>query len=159
MRNFGMAALLALLGSPALAAPDAAELGVALGIKIGDGGTIENACGEVVETSVTAIDFGGAVGTAWLLLIPGGPNTLTCYGDVPGDMYLAVADGATYREVFAGGGYIEVLPSDHGGVHDFALGGPGFSFPLYVWNGTEFEQNGEISDEQLTALGQIPSYP
>jgi hypothetical protein len=155
----GLACVLALIGGAALAAPEAAELGKAIGMTIAEGGTVENMCGEVVETTVTPIDFGGAVGIAHLLLIPGGPDTLTCYGDVPGDMYMFVAETGGFRQVFAGGGYIMVLPSVHDGVHDFALGGPGFAFPRYVWNGTEFEAKGEISDQDLAALGAIPIYP
>lgn len=147
------------LADAAGAAPTAEDLLRALGMTAGADGQVANACDERVTPAVNAIDFGGAVGTAALLVIPGGPQMATCYGDVPGDMYLMIAEGAGFRTLFHGGGYVILLPTQHRGVHDFALGGPGMSFPVYVWTGKTFAAKGKISDAKLQALGNLPTYP
>ncbi len=152
------ALMLMMTASAAHAAPDAAELAASVGLKAA-GGQVINACDEAVTPLLTPVDLGGAVGTAQLLVIPGGPNTASCYGDNPGDMYLLVPDGAGWKTVFNGGGFIMVLPDTHNEVHDFALGGPGFSFPVYEWDGTAFTARREISDQDMQAMGELPVYP
>lgn len=147
------------LGMQAHAAPAAADLAKAAGATITADGRIRNACDEEVTPSVAEIAFGGAVGTASLLVIPGGEAMPTCYGDVPGDMYLFVEDGGAYRQVFQGGGYIMVLPTTQNGVHNFALGGPGTTFPVFAWDGSTFVSSGSISNDDLSAMGTLPSYP
>ena len=158
MRN-SLTLALVLASGPAVADPTAADLALPLEMKISPENQIENMCGSTVTATVTPIDFGGDLGTAWLLLIPGGDDTPACYGDFPGDMYLMAAKDEGYVMIFAGGGFITVLPTDHGGVRDFALGGPGFSFPVYGWNGKEFTATNEISDIELAAMGDLPAYP
>lgn len=153
-----VAVTLMMTATAAHAAPDVMELAASLGLKA-EGDRVINACDEAVTPTLTAVELGGAVGTAQLLVIPGGPNTLTCYGDNPGDMYLLVADGVGWKTVFNGGGFLMVLPDTHNDVHDFALGGPGFSFPVYQWDGAAYAQEGEISDQDLQALGEIPTFP
>jgi hypothetical protein len=155
----GLALALIMVGSTAFGAADAVALAKLVGIKDAGSGQVMNACDEAVVPTVTPIEFGGAVGTAQLLVIPGGPNQMTCYGDNPGEMFLLMADGAGFKTVFNGMGFVTVLPKTHKDVHDFALGGPGFTFPVYVWNGKEFAQKGEISDKNLQTLGDLPSYP
>ncbi|MEO8241498.1 MAG: hypothetical protein ABI832_04250 [bacterium] len=158
MRAAWVAVVAMLAAGPALAGPTAAELGKGLGMTISAQGEVENACGETVTASVTEIDFGGKLGVTYLLVIPGGPNTAGCYGDVPGDSYLLATGSQGFKVVFSGGGTIVMLSTEHGGVHDFAIGGPGFSFPLYVWNGKSFVPKGEISEATLGA-DTIGSYP
>lgn len=152
------ALMLMIIGSAAQAGPDAVELAASLGLKV-KGGQVINACDEAVTPMLTPVELGGAVGTAQLLVIPGGPNTVSCYGDNPGDMHLLMADGAGWRSVFNGGGFIMVLPDTRNDVHDFALGGPGFSFPVFQWDGVSFTAGGEISDQDLQALGELPTFP
>jgi len=147
------------LASSANAAPAVADLAKAAGMSINADGSIHNACDEDVTPLVSEIDFGGAVGTAELLVIPGGQAMPTCYGDVPGDMYLFATDSAGYRQIFQGGGYIMVLPTTQNGVHNFALGGPGMTFPVFSWDGTTFAPSGSISNDDLSGLGTLPSYP
>ena len=164
MRPSARQAVLALilasaLGTQAHAAPAAADLAKAAGMPITASGLIRNACDEELTPSVAEIDFAGAVGTALLLVIPGGDAIPTCYGDVPGDMYLFVEDGGAYRQVFQGGGYIMVLPTTQNGVHNFALGGPGMTFPVFAWDGSTFVSSGSISNDDLSAMGMLPSYP
>ena len=141
------------------AAPTAADLAGALGLAPDAGGQVRNMCDSTVTLEIHNVALGGAVGTGYLVVIPGGDATPACYGDAPGDMYLLVADGAGYRQVFAGAGYVTILPSQTAGVSDFTLAGPGFSFPVYRWNGTSFAVGGEISDSDLAAFGTLATYP
>jgi hypothetical protein len=44
-----------------------------------------------------------------------------------------------------------ILPTTTGGVRDIGDGGPGLSFPVWIWNGTEYMPAGrEISDSELS---------
>ena len=120
-------------------------------------GRVVNACEDKVSPQYLRADLGGAVGMAVLVIVPGGPNSATCYGDAPGDMQLMKREGASWRAIFTGAGYIAILPTLHGGVHDIALGGPGFSFPVYQWNGRAYDiAPRKISD---TEFGRYPSLP
>lgn len=164
MHAFLTAALFAVtwatsLASSANAAPATTDLAKAAGMTLNVDGRIRNACDEDVTPIVSDIDFGGAVGITSLLVIPGGEAMPTCYGDVPGDMYLFATDGEGYRQVFQGGGYIMVLPTTQNGVHNFALGGPGMIFPVFSWDGSTFVSSGSISNDDLSAMGTLPSYP
>ena len=120
-------------------------------------GQVTNACEEKVTPQFVNVELGGAVGTAVLAIIPGGPNSLTCYGDGPGDMHLFRRTGAAFNEIHAlSGVYLIVLSTSHGGVHDVANGGAGMSQPLYWWNGTTYVAHGTISD---SAMGDFQMYP
>ena len=59
-------------------------------------GMVENECGEKVTPQLTPVDLGGAVGTAVLLAMSGGPNYASCYGDGPG-LTMFKREGATWR--------------------------------------------------------------
>lgn len=129
----------------------------ALQMRQAGAGRVVNACEDAVVPQYYRADFGGAVGLAALVVIPGGSNSATCYGDTPGDLRLMKREGAGWRAVFAGNGYVAILPTQHAGVHDLALGGPGFSFPVYVWNGRDFAATQRtISDAEF---GRYPSLP
>jgi hypothetical protein len=50
-----------------------------------------------------------------------------------------------------------LLPSTTNGVHDIADGGPGFSFPLWQWNGSVYAQTGrEVSDAEISGATYLP---
>jgi hypothetical protein len=144
--------------SSAVTEADRAAMLHAINMTADSGGQVENACGEKVTPTTTAIDLGGAVGTAHLLLIPGGPNSATCYGDGPGDMHLFRHAGASVSEIHSlAGAFLVVLSTSHNGVKDIADGGPGMSHPLYWWNGTTYAQHGEIADSAMGDSAQM--YP
>lgn len=136
-------------GAPSAA--DRAAMLSALHLRADAGGQVTNACNDKVTPTITPVDLGGAVGTAHLLVIPGGPSSYTCYGDGPGDMHLLRRTGAGFSEIHAiQGAFLVVLSTSHNGVKDIADGGPGMSHPLYWWNGAAYAQHGEIAD---TAMG------
>ncbi|MGQ0383679.1 MAG: hypothetical protein ACT4UP_03195 [Gammaproteobacteria bacterium] len=122
----------------------------ALALQAGPQGQVVNECGELVTPQFLSAELGGAVGTAILFAISGGPDLATCYGDGPG-LHLMLRDGASWREIYAARGrMLAILPTTTGGVHDLADGGPGFSFPVWTWNGRVYVPAGrEISDAEL----------
>lgn len=120
-------------------------------------GRVTNACDEKVDVQIFPVPVGGVVGVAQLVIIPGGPNSASCYGDNPGASYLLRKVGPDYRVIFADRGYIAVLPTLKNGVNDIALGGPGFRFPVFEWNGTAYAATRRtITDAEF---GRATSYP
>jgi hypothetical protein len=118
-------------------------------------GQVKNECDEFVTPQFLPAPVGGAVGTAILFVMEGGPNTAACYGDGP-DLHLMKRDGAGFREIYsARGRMLIILPSTTGGVRDIADGGPGDAFPLWRWSGAAYvSANRTISDQQ-SSVGSI----
>jgi hypothetical protein len=53
----------------------------------------------------------------------------------------------------ARGRYLIILPTATGGVRDVADGGPGFSFPVWTWNGSRYAPaSREVFDEELSEM-------
>ena len=68
-------------------------------------------------------------------------------------------DGGRWREIYsARGRMLIILPTATGGVRDLGDGGPGFSFPVWQWNGAEYSPAGreiadaEVADPRVTVL-------
>ena len=114
-------------------------------------GQVMNECGELVTPQFLPAELGG--GTAVLFAISGGPNMATCYGDGP-DLHLFMPVAKDWREVYsARGRMLIILPTSTGGMRDIADGGPGLSFPVWTWNGTQYAPAGrEISDAELSEM-------
>jgi len=146
-------------GAPAaLSAADKTAMLRAINMTPDASGRVTNACSDKVTPTFTAVELGGAVGTAQLVVIPGGPSSYTCYGDGPGDLHLLRRTGASFSEIHAlQGGFLVVLATSHNGVKDIADGGPGVSHPLYWWNGSAYAQHGEIADSAMGDSAQM--YP
>lgn len=121
-----------------------------LEIKTLPGGKIVNACEDAVVPSHHAVELGGEVGRAWLLELPGGANSPTCYGDGNG-LVLVRPSGNTFASIWQGVGFLSVLKSQHKGVYDIANGGPGLTHPVLAWNGKEFVNSGTIKDQDMPA--------
>ena len=119
-------------------------------------GQVMNECGDLTTPQFLPVELGGSVGTAILFAIGGGPTMAACYGDGP-DLHLFVREAAGWREIYsARGQMLVILPSATGGVHDIADGGPGFSSPVWSWNGKRYAPAGrEISDAELTKVEAI----
>jgi hypothetical protein len=141
-----------------MSAGDHAALIAVTGYALAADGTVENACGERVHPQTLPADVGGSVGLAWLIVVGSGPNATGCYGDVPGGLYLVMRDADAYRLIFADSGYLAILPEmGIDGVHDVAIGGPGFSFPVYEWDGSSYvPADRMISDEELGRATMLP---
>jgi hypothetical protein len=134
----------------------AAILG-ALNLTANAQGQVMNECGELSTPQFLPVELGADIGAATLFAISGGPNMATCYGDGP-DLHLFVRDGAGWREVYsARGRMLIILPTSTRGVHDIADGGPGFSFPVWTWNGTAYAPaNREVGDSALDGATFLP---
>lgn len=53
-----------------------------------------------------------------------------------------------------GGGIPVIIPSASPGYPAIAVGGPGFTFPLYKWTTTGYKLSGQISNERLSKIGK-----
>jgi hypothetical protein len=160
IRSFLAACAFALAAASPASAQGGEELNAllrSLNIRQAGDGMVVNACDDAVAPQISPAELGGAVDRAYLVVIPGGPNSPTCYGDNPGELRLMRRDGMRFREIFRGAGVLGILPSSHLGVHDIALGGPGYRFPVYAWNGTTYAKNGKmISDTQFGEAMILP---
>lgn len=116
-------------------------------------GQVMNECGDRVTPQFLPAELGGHVGTAILFAIGGGPTMAACYGDGP-DLHLLMRQAAGWREIYsARGRVLIILKTSTGGVRDIADGGPGFSFPVWTWNGSSYAPaDREISDAELEKL-------
>jgi hypothetical protein len=132
---------------------DRAAILATLGLTADSRGQVMNECGELVVPQILEAELGGSVGTAALFAISGGPNFAGCYGDGP-DLHLLMRDGTRWREIYsARGRMLIILPTSTAGVRDIGDGGPGFTFPVWVWNGTRYADAGrEISDAELSKI-------
>jgi hypothetical protein len=142
---------------PAVNEADRGTAMAALDLTPNDEGKVLNECGDMVTPTIAPAELGGAVGTALLVAIPGGPSLYSCYGDGP-DLHLLMRDGDSFREIYAARGRVLIiLPQETEGVRDIADGGPGFEFPLWQWNGETYAFAGRtISDAELGDATALP---
>jgi hypothetical protein len=144
--------------SGALTDSDKAAIMRTLDFRADSNGQVENACGSQVAPQFSAVDLGGDVGTAQLVLVPGGENSPTCYGDGPGALMLVRRDGAGFRQIYMNqGGFLAVLATETNGVRDLAHVGPGFQHPMFTWNGNEYVPAGRaIADADMSDATILP---
>ena len=64
-------------------------------------GQVRNECDDMVTPQFITVELGGAVGTAVLFAIGGGPSMAGCYGDGPG-LTLFKREGAAFRPMDLG---------------------------------------------------------
>lgn len=131
----------------------------ALHLRANTQGQVENECGERVTPQFIITDVGAGVGRAITFVIGGGPNMASCYGDGP-LVILMRATGGSWREIYQNrrGGGIIILPTQHNGANDIADGGPGFSFPVWEWNGAAYvSANREVADSALGDARFVPN--
>ena len=121
----------------------------ALGLEAADGGMVVNDCGEAVTPELHALDMGGAVGRAPLLAVGRGPETLTCYGMTGMQFHLFRAAGGEVERLHSDFGHFAPMETRHQGVRDFAVGGPGFEFPVMEWNGKASVAGRTIPDTEF----------
>ncbi len=135
----------------ALTDADRAAILGALRLSANAEGQVLNECGELAMPQFLPAELGGRVGTAVLFAMSGGPTTAACYGDGP-DLHLLMREATGWREIYsARGRMLIILPTSTGGVRDIGDGGPGFSFPVWTWNGSRYAPAGrEISDAELS---------
>ncbi len=61
----------------------------------------------------------------------------------------------SYIKNFGFAGSLIILPNSTKNLPDIAIGGPGFEFPVWRWNGKEYDNFKKITDKQLTAAKPI----
>ena len=139
--------------APAVTDADRAAILKTLSLSADQQGLVLNECDERSVPQYLSAELGGSVGTAILFAMSGGPNIAACYGDGP-DLHLMMRDGATWREIYsARGRMLIILPTSTAGVRDIGDGGPGFSFPVWIWNGTRYvPAEREISNAELSKM-------
>jgi hypothetical protein len=137
--------------STELTAADRTAILTALSLSANAQGLVQNECGDMVTPQFVAIDLGSGVGRAVAFMIGGGASIASCYGDGPLTVIYRNTGGA-WREIYQQrGGTPAILPAQHNGGNDLAAGGPGFSFPVWQWNGTEYvNANREVPDSALS---------
>jgi hypothetical protein len=111
---------------------------------------VKNECDEMITPQLLPVDLGPKVGRSLLLVMSGGPNFASCYGDGPGLTLFRNASG-TWKQIYSSrGGFLVIMKDAHNGAPDIVFGGPGFSHPVYEWNGTSYEPaKREVPDERL----------
>ncbi|MGD9981149.1 MAG: hypothetical protein AB7H66_07710 [Hyphomonadaceae bacterium] len=131
-------------------AAERAAILAALNMRANASGQVENECGDMVTPQFIAVDLGAGVGRAVVFMIGGGQSIASCYGDGPLTVIYRNTGGA-WRDIYQQrGGTPAILPAQHNGGNDLAAGGPGFSFPVWQWNGATYEfANREVPDSAL----------
>jgi hypothetical protein len=129
----------------------------ALSMRANAGGQVENECGELVTPQFVVADVGPGVGRAIAFVIGGGPNMASCYGDGSLVMLMRQTNDAWSNIYMVRGGLMIILPTRHNNANDLADGGPGFSFPVWEWNGTTYvHANRTVADSALGDARYIP---
>lgn len=139
--------------SPAFTEADRAAILETRQLSANAQGQVMNECGDLVTPQFLPAELGGSVGTAILFAMGGGPTMASCYGDGP-DLHLMMREATGWREIYsARGRVLAILPTSTGGVRDIADGGPGFSFPVWTWNGSRYAPaDREVSDAELEKM-------
>lgn len=121
-------------------------------------GLIENECGEAVTPQFLLADLGPGPGRVIAFIMVGGPNTISCYGDGPLVTLMRENNGA-WAEIYSNrGGPAIVLTAQHNNGNDLADGGPGFTFPVWQWDGSTYSNaNRTVADSALGDARYIPN--
>jgi hypothetical protein len=130
----------------------------ALNMRANASGQVENECGELVTPQFVVADVGPGVGRAIAFVIGGGPNMASCYGDGSLVMLMRQNGDAWSNIYMVRGGLMIILPTRHNNANDLADGGPGFSFPVWEWNGSAYVfANREVADSALGEARYVPN--
>jgi hypothetical protein len=121
----------------------------ALNMPAAEAGQVVNACDEAVTPDVYAAELGGAVGRAFLVVVGGGPTTASCYGDTGMQFFLFKQGDTGLKLILSDFGHFAVMNTEHLGVKDISIGGPGFAFPVLEWNGQTFVPSRTIKEGEF----------
>jgi len=145
----------ALLGAlaacpPATAAPawdDKKVIAEATGgqFKAPKGKYIEKACNESLDYEASVVDLNG----------DGQPEVFTqvfgtCLGGMTGvflNLFIKNSAGQ-WQPQFGFPGMYEILKTGNKGYPDIEIGGPGFCFPVWRWNGREYAHYKQVAKEK-----------
>jgi hypothetical protein len=129
----------------------ASALYAALELELSEAGQVQNACDEWVTPVVYPIELGGEVGRATVVEVLAGPDDPLCYGRRGLEFSIVREVDGVRTRIFAQTGHLTVLPTEHNGVRDIVSGGPGFEFPLFVWDVEGYRRAGTTSDAEMPA--------
>lgn len=143
--------------SDSIANADRAAILKTAGLTADGTGQVENECGDKVTPQLKTVDLGASVGRTVLLAMSGGPSSATCYGDGPG-LTLFRQTGTAWQQIYSSrGGSLAIMKEAHNGAQDLAFAGPGFSHPLFTWNGTTYVRaDREVPDERMEGTTILP---
>lgn len=116
-------------------------------------GKVINGCDEPITPEVQSLNLGAALPDIVLVIMTGGDTAPGCYGAAGEEFTLVLSEQDDFSMLFSSPGYYMPLTTQHEGVYDFAIGGPGFEYPVYQWDGAEFVLTGSIADSELPAAG------
>lgn len=120
-----------------------------IGIPLRSGGQVMNACGTSVTPKAYRAKVGGAAAPAWLYAVSGGSIKDSCYGKAEAAVWLLKESGTSFRILVNGFGRLALLPTEHDGVKDVAIGGPGLEASVYAWTGKAYKKQGQIKDSNM----------
>ena len=99
-------------------------------------GKLFNACGEIVQPELEAVDLNSDGQPEVFITVPG-----SCQGGAAGaELSLLIKSSKGHWKVnlgFPAGGY-KLLTTKNMGFPDIEIGGPGFCFPVWRWNGSQY---------------------
>jgi hypothetical protein len=81
-----------------------------------------------------------------------GSTALFGYTGEQYSLFIKNAQGHYKAQENIGGGKPFVLAAKNGGYPQLLIGGPGFKFPVYAWNGRQYSLLKTISDAQLQKM-------
>lgn len=121
-----------------LSPAEQAEIYGKLGLKVGEGGKtlVDEACGQEVSSEVQIKDLNGD-GVDEVLITYGN----SCMSGMAGSsVVLFIKDKTGHYQSQLGfpGVIAEVRPAKAGGYPDLLIGGPGFCFPVWHWDGKAY---------------------
>ncbi len=100
------------------------------------GGKILDTCGKAIEPQVDVVDLNGDGQPEVFVLA----TDAICYGDAGGELSLLIKDkqGRWQRNLGVPAGAYTLLKTKNQGYPDIEIGGPGFCFPVWRWNGKAY---------------------
>ncbi len=85
-------------------------------------------------------------------------NTLTSGNTAQSVALFIKNDSGVFEKNLYFPGMAEIMPTVHKGFRELVIVGPGFSFPVWRWNGKEYAFHRRISDEALRDVETIPAH-
>jgi hypothetical protein len=123
------------------------EIFAALGLKLAPDGKsfVDTVCDQPAQADVTFSDWNGD-GAKEVLVIYGN-SCLSGFTGSSVTLFLRDAGGRHQPNLGFPGASADPQPTKNEGYPDLVIGGPGFCFPIWRWNGKEYVHHGEAAQE------------
>lgn len=120
-------------GAPNLSAADLKAVYAAAGLAERNGQLLD-ACEQPTQPQVDVVDLNGDGKPEVFVSVSG-----SCYGNTGVNLSLLIRDRpGRWKDNFGFPGIYKLLPTRHLGYPDIEIGGPGFCFPVWRWNGSHY---------------------